>query len=159
MLQLFRDRRREEDGWRVWWDVVCELLTSLPREHWHAHARELGIVGTTLAVISLVLWIVLLTGPQLAYLPLADVPSVVGEWTQHYDFPVTESTFTTLGTRDILNRLYTGKRQSVALFVARWASNRFVTSHHEPEMNGWQVRREETTVIPVAGDTSFARHA
>jgi Protein of unknown function (DUF3485) len=153
MLQLFRDRVREEGYCRVWRDVVSELLTSLPREHWRAHARELSIAGATLAVVAFGFWMAFPRGPQPAHLPLADVPSVVGEWTQHYDSPVTETTFETLGTRDVLKRVYTGKRRHAELFVARWRSNHFFTSRRESEMDGWRIEQEDTKEIPVAGST------
>jgi hypothetical protein len=153
MRQLFRDRVREEGYWPVWRDVVGELLTSLPREHWRAHARGLSIAGATLAVVSLGLWVAFPRGPQLAYLPLVDMPSVVGEWTQLYDSAVTETTFETLGTRDVLNRIYTGRRRHAQLLVARFRSYRFLTSRREPELYGWHIEKEQTKVIPIAGST------
>jgi EpsI family protein len=154
MLQLFRDRVRGEGGWRVWGDVVVELLTSLPREHWRAHPHGLGIAGATLAATPLILWIVFLREPRLAYLPLADLPSVAGEWNQPYDLPAEESVYAALGTRDILNRVYSGKRGSVNLFVVHWASSSFMISRLGPEMHGWKIAREETKVIPIAGGIS-----
>jgi hypothetical protein len=37
-IQLFRDRFRDERGFlsrvRLWWDLLADLIVSLPREHW-----------------------------------------------------------------------------------------------------------------------------
>lgn len=153
MLQLFQDRLRDEGSWPVWRDVASDLLTSLPREYWRVHPRALSIAGATLALVSFGLWMGFSRGPRLAYLPLVEMPSVIGGWTQEYDAPVGESTLETLGTRDVLNRIYTGERQQVSLFVARWGTNRFVPSRRESETDGWQTDQEETTVIPIGGGT------
>src|SRR5262249_46024611 len=126
MLQLFQDRMREENCWRGWRGGVSEVFSSLPLEHWRTHARELRNTGAILVVVSFSFWMVFARGQQFAYAPLVDVPPAVGDWARLYDIPIVESTFEALGTSDILNRVYTMKRQQVSLLVARWRSNRFL---------------------------------
>jgi hypothetical protein len=140
---------RDESVWVVWCDVMKDLLTSLPHEHWDA--RSVGIAGAILATILVVVGTVVPYARPLASLPLADLPSEVAEWSQQYDLPITDSVYAALGTRDILNRVYSGRRQNASLFIARWAWNSFATSGSSSNLEGWSITRQETKLIPIRG--------
>ncbi len=154
MLQLFRDRMRDEDSWLVWRDVMSELFTALPREHWRARNWNVGVAVVALAVTLVVLWSIAPHGRPFAYLPLADLPSEIDGRTRQSDFPVTESVYSALGTRDVLNRVYSGGRQPVSLFVARWPSNGFVTPVSPSDLDGWKIVRQEPKLISVGEGVS-----
>jgi EpsI family protein len=88
--------------------------------------------------------------------PLSVFPSRIGSWDMVRDFPIEKETQDVLRADDTLSREYAGDaRQSVALFVAFFKTQRFGQSPHSPKNclpgSGWQPTEDTKISISVAG--------